>query len=127
MTLQKSELEFVTLRHRKDLGVFIGILETVLVKKRLIFRNKYSRRYRYFWRPTRLLANKNHFEYLERGNNRMPFINVWYEIRSDIYSPSFIYGFPDIDRIHLYHLKRINKKTTLHNELMKDFSLNIFK
>ena len=125
MTLPELNITYVDHRYREDLGIFITLLEVKLVKKRRLFRNKYVNKYRYFWRPTRQLADKKLLSYFELGNNRMPFINVWYEILSDINSPSYIYGHPDIDRIYLYKLRKVKRKGQIHNALMTTFSIKV--
>ena len=126
MTLQKPDITFESFRYREALGVFVVLTERKLEKKRIwLLPNKYWNKRRFFWRPTHQCLDKKFFQYIEYGNNRMPFGNVWYEIIIDINSPAFIYGHPDIDRLCDYELRRVKYKNDLHKTLMTVFSKKV--
>jgi len=126
MTLKPPDIKYkyINSRYRADMGYFMTILERRLIGKRFLILNKYSRTLRYFWRPSQRLVSSHLLKYIEYGNNRRFLCNMWYEILYEIGSPPFLYGFPDIDKIHLYPLKKIRFRGKLHGELMKFFSLN---
>lgn len=124
MKLPDITLNYIDHLYVDNIGCIIHIY-TITEKTVLFFIKRKIRKFKYYWRPARILLSKEGLKYTEYNLNRHILGNVWLLIKNDDTSPELVDGFPDVSLLRYYNMSRVPYRSKLENELTKLYGLEV--